>query len=280
MRTDQPLVSIITPVYNGQKYLAELIESVREQAYPNIEHIIIDDGSTDDGATLAILRHYPHLRWWSRENRGQYATMNEGLESAKGELVCFVSADDVLLPGAIRCVVEILRRNPEFDGLCGLTQFMDEAGNPYPTPPPFQMAPYRYYAYFSHISHCSLYIKRVRLLEKSLFFDPSLRYVGDYDWILRILDVLKVYPSRIPLSKVRIHAEQTSKRNVLEMRKEHRRVVASHRISPLLYKLLTGVIIFVHNTEKMGHAWSQDGYGGVKQLMMKKIRRRKSIEER
>lgn len=121
MRTDQPLVSIITPVYNGQKYLAELIESVREQAYPNIEHIIIDDGSTDDGATLAILRHYPHLRWWSRENRGQYATMNEGLESAKGELVCFVSADDVLLPGAIRCVVEILRRNPEFDGLCGLT---------------------------------------------------------------------------------------------------------------------------------------------------------------
>ena len=68
--TNMPLVSIITPVYNGAEYLNEMIQSVQRQDYPNIEHLIIDDGSQDDGATVAILEKYPHLRWWSRENKG------------------------------------------------------------------------------------------------------------------------------------------------------------------------------------------------------------------
>ena len=74
-----PLITIITPVYNGAEYLDELIQSVLRQDYPNIEHLIIDDGSQDGGATVSVLQKYPHLRWWSRENKGQYATMNEGL---------------------------------------------------------------------------------------------------------------------------------------------------------------------------------------------------------
>jgi glycosyltransferase involved in cell wall biosynthesis len=82
-----PLISIITPVYNGREYLEELIQSVLNQSYPKIEHLIIDDGSEDGGATLSILKRYPHLRWWSRENKGQYSTMNEGLLEAKGEII-------------------------------------------------------------------------------------------------------------------------------------------------------------------------------------------------
>ena len=102
-----------------------LILSVRSQNYPNIEHIVIDDGSQDDGATVAILKRYPHLHWWSRENLGQYATMNEGLEAARGEIVCFVSADDLVLPDAVHRVIEIMQRHPEYDGIAGLTQFID-----------------------------------------------------------------------------------------------------------------------------------------------------------
>ena len=117
MTTDQPLVSIITPVHNGAKYIEKLIESVRTQDYHNIEHVIIDDGSTDDDATVAILRKYPHLNWWSRENKGQYATMNEGLEAARGELVCFISADDVMASGAVHCAVEFMQAHPNYDGV-------------------------------------------------------------------------------------------------------------------------------------------------------------------
>ena len=189
-----PLVSIITPVYNGAAYLDQLIVSVRDQDHPSIEHIIIDDGSNDNGATIAILKKYPHLRWWSRENLGQYATMNEGLETASGKIICFVSADDLVLPGAVRRVIEILQRHPEYDGIAGLTQFIDEASAPYPIIFPFQTAPSRDYVYFTQIAHCSLYLKRESLLKNNLFFNPSLRYVGDYDWILRILDQLKSDP--------------------------------------------------------------------------------------
>jgi glycosyltransferase involved in cell wall biosynthesis len=62
-----PLVSIMTPVYNGSKYIEELILSVKSQDYTEIEHIVIDDGSADNGATVDILKRYPHVRWWSRE---------------------------------------------------------------------------------------------------------------------------------------------------------------------------------------------------------------------
>src|SRR5512142_3060691 len=97
-----PPVSMVTPVYNGAEYLEDLIHSVLSQDYPNIEHIIIDDGSQDSGATVAILRKYPHLHWWSRPNKGQYATMNEGLLAARGDILCFVNADDLVAPNAVK----------------------------------------------------------------------------------------------------------------------------------------------------------------------------------
>ena len=82
-------------------------------------------GLTDDGATIAILKRYPHLRWWSRENKGQYATMNEGLEAAKGEFVCFISADDLLAPGAVKIAIKHLMQHPELDGLYGRALIID-----------------------------------------------------------------------------------------------------------------------------------------------------------
>jgi glycosyltransferase involved in cell wall biosynthesis len=136
-----PLVSIVTPIYNGSAYIEELILSIQNQDYPNIEHIVIDDGSQDDGATIAILKRYPNIRWWSRKNIGQYATMNEGLEAARGDFICFVSSDDLVLPGAIRRAVEFLQRHTEEDGIVGLTQFMDETGAPYSIKFPFQRVP-------------------------------------------------------------------------------------------------------------------------------------------
>src|SRR5215207_4022064 len=97
---DNVLVSIITAVRNGAPYLESLIESVLAQDYTNFEHIIIDDGSDDNDATVSILKRYPHIRWWSCENKGQYATQNEGLVAAKGSIVGIISADDVYLtPG-------------------------------------------------------------------------------------------------------------------------------------------------------------------------------------
>ena len=268
-----PSVSIITPVYNGSKYIEDLIQSVQSQDYPNIEHMIIDDGSQDDGATVAILKRYPHLHWWSRENRGQYATMNEGLEASRGEMVCFVSADDLVLPDAVHRVIELMQRHHEYDGIAGLSQFIDETSAPYPIIFPFQTAPLRYYAYFTQIAHCSLYLKRESLLKNNLFFNPSLRYVGDYDWILRILDQLNLTRTDFHLSAVRIHGAQTSIQQKRAMDEERQLVVTSLHINPFLYKVYTGIYAIAHDLEKLRFSWVNKGFEGAWQLIVNHYQR-------
>lgn len=237
-----PWVSIITPVFNGFAYLEDLIQSVLNQDYPNIEHIIIDDGSRDGGATVAILRKYPHLRWWSRENKGQYETMNEGLLAAQGEVVCFVSADDVISPGAIASVIDFLMRHPDYDGVFGITTYIDQESKIRPYLVPFRKAPLSFYPFFAHISHCSLYIRLSSLKTHRLFFNPSLRYVGDYDWMIRIHKRrLRIGRIGHELSKVRIHDDQASQKYQYASRVETRKVIRTHRINRTLLFLLLSV---------------------------------------
>jgi glycosyltransferase involved in cell wall biosynthesis len=278
MTPDYPLVSIVTPVYNGVRYLDELIRSVQAQDYPNIEHIIIDDGSTDAGATAAVLGHYPHLRSWSRENRGQYATMNEGLDAAKGEWICFVSADDRVEPSAVRRVVEYMHQHPELDGVVGYTQAMNETGKPY-ADPPFQFAPYRFYAYLMQISHCSLYLKREVLLRYRLYFDASLRYVGDYDWIIRIVDKLQVGRLPRPLSTIRIHPAQASREHKRSMIEEQKRIAEKFRVNPLLFSISNSLYIFFHDLTKLRFALVTGGIKGAKRLIQDHGSRGKTIAD-
>lgn len=248
-----PVVSIITPVYNGSKYLEDLIQSVLNQSYPNIEHIIIDDGSEDDGATVAILRKYPHLRWWSRANRGQYATMNDGLGAAQGEVVCFVSADDLVSPDAVKIAVKHMSEHPLFDGVFGITNYIDQNGNDYPYWIPFRFAPINFYPYFAHISHCSLYIKKKSIRQHGLSFDPSLRFVGDYEWIIRINKArLRIGVIRRELSKVRMHQDQTSLKYKDASKLEARKVLQTQRVNNVNHILLSTLNVFLRRTWKMG----------------------------
>jgi len=236
------LVSIITPTYNSSEYLEELIQSVQNQDYPKIEHIIIDDGSQDNGVTLTILRKYPHLHWWSRANRGQYATMNEGLSAANGEVVCFVSADDLVSPGAVSSVIEYLSTHSGCDGVFGITSRIDSQGKPVPYYIPFQTAPISFYPYFAHISHCSLYIRKESLTKHGLVFDPSLKYVGDYEWMIRLyMARLKIGLLRCELSRVRLHAEQTSQKYSSGSRVEAQEVIKQHQINRLSFIMLNAL---------------------------------------
>ena len=262
-----PLVSIITPVYNGAAYLDDLILSVRDQDYPLIEHIIIDDGSNDNDATVAILKKYSHLRWWSRENRGQYATMNEGLEAAKGDIVCFVSADDLLMPGAISKAITHLRAHQNEQAVYGLALLMDEDGSPYPVEPPFRRASFRYYPYFSQVSHCSLYIYKKTLSEQKLQFRDDLRFVGDYDWLIRILKSgIDVGYINAPLSKIRVHALQTSTKHQPAMLSEQRKVYQAHGISQFSFRFFTFFYVLSHNINKLRRAILSAGWAGARNL--------------
>lgn len=181
-----PLVSIVTPVYNGARFLEALVDSVRSQTYPHIEHIVIDDGSTDGGATRAILARYPHLRSWSRPNRGQYASLNEGFAAASGEILTTISADDYYVNSrAVSAAVSHFNGHQECDLVLGMTRWVDETGEPF-EPQPYQQFPFWMLPYNPFVSHCSLFLRRARVPEHTLRFDESFKFRGDADWSVRI----------------------------------------------------------------------------------------------
>ncbi|MFO0888513.1 MAG: glycosyltransferase [Isosphaeraceae bacterium] len=109
-----PLVSACMPVYNGERYLAEAVESILAQTLVDFEFLIIDDGSTD--GSLRILQRYaeqdPRIRLISRPNKGLTATLNELIDLARGEFIARMDADDVSLPERLERQVDYLRANP------------------------------------------------------------------------------------------------------------------------------------------------------------------------
>ena len=96
-------ITVITPSFNTGDDIEKAILSVQEQDYVNVEHWIIDGGSTDN--TLDILKSYPHLKWISEPDKGQSDAMNKGFARATGDIIVYLNADDVFLPGAFSAVI-------------------------------------------------------------------------------------------------------------------------------------------------------------------------------
>lgn len=112
MSSRAPVVSIVIPAYNLARYLEEAIKSVLNQDYPDVELIVLDDGSTDD--TRRILEKYRgRIYAESQPNMGQVNTLNKGWRMSKGDILGFISADDTLLPGAVSKAVACLAANPD-----------------------------------------------------------------------------------------------------------------------------------------------------------------------
>jgi glycosyltransferase involved in cell wall biosynthesis len=125
-----PKVSIVIPVYNGSKYLRQTVNSVLAQDLAEFEVLIIDDGSTDDTAGIAIelKENDNRIELFWKKNSGVSAARNFGLERARGEFVVFLDADDLLGADFLRSRVEALRVDSSA-GACGsLIGFIDENG--------------------------------------------------------------------------------------------------------------------------------------------------------
>jgi len=125
---NSPLVSVVMCFLNPGRFLAEAIDSVLSQDYPHWELLLIDDGTTDESAVLACqcaARHPDRVRRYQHaehRNLGLSASRNLGLRQARGELIMFLDADDVWLPGRITHQVALLARHPHADAAYGATQ--------------------------------------------------------------------------------------------------------------------------------------------------------------
>lgn len=130
MRDEQPLVSVIIPVYNGARFLRAALESVFAQTYRPIEVIVVDDGSADDSGVIA--QSFPEVRYVRQQNAGVAAARNNAIQIARGEFLAFLDQDDLWTPEKLKVQVDHLLNNPELGYTLTQLQFFLEPGTTLP----------------------------------------------------------------------------------------------------------------------------------------------------
>ncbi|RUT00237.1 hypothetical protein DSM106972_076850 [Dulcicalothrix desertica PCC 7102] len=191
------MINVITPVYNNKRFIESCIKVVIDQNCLDVEHIIVDGGSTD--GTVDIIKHYaesyPHIRWISEKDKGQSDAMNKGIKMAQGEVTSFLNVDDYYEPNVLNRVTEFFKTLPNpslLVGNCNLRNDNDEIFvvnkprklklndlllgwhiNPLPSNPS---------AYFYHTS----------LHQIIGFYDLEDHYTMDLDFILRAVQAATV----------------------------------------------------------------------------------------
>jgi glycosyltransferase involved in cell wall biosynthesis len=112
------LVTVIIPVFNGERYLSEAIDSVLNQSYRPIEVVILDDGSTDNTAVIAK-RYLPSIKYYYQPNGGIASALNHGIAQSEGEYLSFLDADDLWLPDKLTIQMKTFEAEPTLDMVFG-----------------------------------------------------------------------------------------------------------------------------------------------------------------
>jgi glycosyltransferase involved in cell wall biosynthesis len=125
----EPLTSIVIPVYNGARYLGEAIDSALGQTYPNVEVLVVDDGSNDDGATEKRARSYgDRITYIAKPNGGVATALNEGIRRMRGDYFSWLSHDDVYYPNKVARQVARLQDAPRDAIVYGDVDYIDPEG--------------------------------------------------------------------------------------------------------------------------------------------------------
>lgn len=180
-RAGQPLVSVIVPVFNGERFLANTLQSIYDQDYRPLEALVVDDGSTD--ATAAISRSFSELKYFYQPNQGAAAARNAGLENVSGELIGFLDADDLWAPHKLSSQVAYHLQHPEVDcSFVGLANFVEEGIEP---PPWFRDNQSQNGG--RDYSPCTLLARR-SVFDRVGLFDTAYRVGEDTEWFVRAAD--------------------------------------------------------------------------------------------
>jgi len=238
-----PLVSVLIPAYNAAGTIAETLDSVRRQTYPNIETIVVDDGSTDE--TAAVLARHRHVRVVTTTHRGLAAARNTALALARGEYLALLDADDICDPERLRLQVAYLEAQPDvvlcssdfsafghsgpvarsyiakYYGIVGnakggvrslygtaetLTVDSDRSGIPTYSGDVYETL------VAGNFIHPPTVLFRRSIVATVGEFDNQLQYVCDWDWLTRVGRAGRIGFIDRPLLKYRLSASQWSGR--------------------------------------------------------------------
>jgi glycosyltransferase involved in cell wall biosynthesis len=246
---ENPLVSVITPAYNAGNYIETLMLSIINQDYPNIEHIILDDGSTDD--TPKLLKKYEknyNLKWFSKSNEGQVLTLNKCIELINGEIVIWINADDVIFyKDTITNIVNHFLCNLDEDVVFGHMAIIDSNN---------KLIKIKYSIPWTNLSHllvghfaaCICYRKSII---NSYKFDSRWDLVMDYEQCLRMAnDNIKFGYINEILIGYRMHESTKSNQRRKEMLTETKQVKKMYSngcFNPYKYSLFDYITYLVMN---------------------------------
>jgi glycosyltransferase involved in cell wall biosynthesis len=208
----QPVLSVVTPVYNGARFLPDALESVARLTVPH-EHIVVDGGSTDGTVEQLAARRDPSLVWLSEPDRGQTQAVNKGLARASGELVGWLNGDDAYIPEAVDRAVGHLLGHPEVGAVFGGMHVVNERGAVRRRYRPGRYSWRRYLFFGDYIPTPSIIFRR-RLLERIGRLDERYADAADYDFYLRLFHSARVERRDEALVRFRYHPQSKSYRAV------------------------------------------------------------------
>lgn len=216
-----PLVSIIIPVYNGANYMREAIDSALAQTYSNIEILVINDGSCDDGKTREIALSYgDKIRYFEKENGGVSTALNLGIREMEGDYFSWLSHDDLYVPEKIEKEINALENESDktIPVNCGWALYYMNTGEKYIYKDSRERYSIDYFTNGTIATMLGLICGCGLLLHKSLFeefgwFDETSRITQDYDMWFRMFRGKRILYVDEPLVITRVHGKQVTNTN-------------------------------------------------------------------
>jgi glycosyltransferase involved in cell wall biosynthesis len=202
-----PAISVVMPVYNGEKYLREAIDSILSQTYTDFEFIILNDGSTDKTEEIILSYTDPRIVYVKNEDNLQIVkTLNKGIGIAKGKYIARMDADDISLPERFEKQFKFMEENPEV-GVCGA--WIETFGNQ----SLFWQYPVNHneirisLLFYSCMGHPTVMIRND--FRDLLFYDQNYNKAEDYELWQRLVRITKFHNLPFFLLKYRLHLNQT-----------------------------------------------------------------------
>lgn len=250
-------ISIITPSLNQGRFIEDTILSVQNQDYDNVEHIVMDGGSTD--GTVDILKKYSHLKWISEPDSGQTNAGNKAIKISAGDIIGWLNSDDLYFENIFSEIASIFEINPQVSAIYGDYHWIDEDGNYIKKVRELSFSARRL-LYFNCIPHPTVFLRK-DVFDKVGLFREDFECSMDYEFWLRLHQKCEIIHVPMFIAKARFHScskSFLSKKEHKEYQKViiqihgdlYERIRKSHTmwfINKLYYRLLKEWLEFYNN---------------------------------
>lgn len=213
-----PIVSVIMPAYNCEKYVGEAMESILNQSFTDFEFIVIDDASTDE--TFKIICNYNDSRikvYRNDSNQGIVNCLNENIPKAKGKYIARMDADDVALPERLQLQVKFLDENNDVGVLGTWVKYIDNKGSAWIEKYPVFHEEHKVYLLdYPSVVHPTAMFRKSLISHLEIIYDPKWLYVEEYELWTRLIALTRFHNIPQVLLNVRMWENSSSPKNKIE----------------------------------------------------------------